>query len=304
VALDKRQIEYFVAIARLGSFRRASELLHIAQPALTRQMKRLERGLGVALFQRQGRNIVVTEAGQLLLDRGQRLLEEFANTEADVAARANVPSGTVSIGAAPSIAHILFAQVAARYRELHPQVEVRLFEAISHLWSWLAEGKLDIAILPNCEPSPNLPFKVHQLVKEQIYLVGRGSDPRMPSVLCSPCDILKLPLVISSHPNTARNWLENYGDKVGSRPVIAVETDSLLLQRNLVAGGIGFALLPYCAIASFFGHQAMRAVPVEDLVLSRTLAWRADRPLSPAANGVIEIICEEARKAGAEGKFG
>ena len=302
--MDKKQIEYFVTIARLGSFRRASELLHIAQPALTRQMQRLERRLGVDLFQRQGRNIAVTEAGRLLLERGQGLLDEFARTEADVAARANVPSGTVSVGAAPSIAHILFAPVAARYHTLYPQVEVRLFEFVGHLWDWLSEGKLDIAILPNCEPSPNLPFKVRQVVKEQIYLVGRRDDARMPRTPCSPADILKLPLVISSHPNTARKWLENYGTKVGAKPMVAIEADSLLLQHDLVAGGIGFALLPHCALEAFFGDTAIEAVPVRDLMLSRTVAWRADRPLTPAAKGMLDVIYDEVEKAEAEGKFG
>ncbi len=302
--MDKRQIEYFVAIARLGSFRRASELLHIAQPALTRQMKRLERRLGVDLFQRQGRNIVVTEAGRLLLERGQGLLDEFARTEADVAARANVPSGTVSIGAAPSIAHVLFSPVAARYRTLYPQVEVRLFEAIGHLWDWLAEGKLDLAILPNCEASPNLPFKVRQLAKEQVYLVGRRDDARMLGTPCLPADILKLPLVISSHPNTARKWLEAYGAKTGAKPMVAVETDSLSLQRDLVGAGAGFALLPHCALEAFLGDKAIKAVPVRELMISRTLAWRADRPLTPAAKGMLDVICDEVQKAEAGGKLG
>ena len=63
---------------------------------------------------------------------------------------------------------------------------MRLFESVGHLWDWLSEGKLDIAILPNCEPSPNLPFKVRQVVKEQIYLVGRRDDVRMPRTPCSP----------------------------------------------------------------------------------------------------------------------
>lgn len=181
---------------------------------------------------------------------------------------------------------------------------MRLFEAVGHLWDWLSEGKLDIAILPNCEPSPNLPFKVRQVVKEQIYVVGRRDDARMPRTPCGPSDILKLPLVISSHPNTARKWLENYAAKVGGKPIVAVEADSLLLQHSLVADGIGFALLPHCALEAFFGDTVIEAVPVRDLTLSRTVAWRADRPLTPAAKGMLDVICEEVQKAQAGGKFG
>ena len=76
------------------------------------------------------------------------------------------------------------------------------------------------------------------------------------------------------------------------------------MQHDLVADGIGFALLPHCALEAFFGDTAIEAVPVRDLTLSRTVAWRADRPLTPAAKGMLDVIYEEVQKAQADGKFG
>src|ERR1700724_1011049 len=119
-AMNQKQLDYFIRIAELGSFRRASEALRIAQPALTRQIQRLEQDLGVQLFFRGGRGTIRTNAGELLLERARFIQRQTEQAMADVRSEGSVPRGSVALGVPGSIANVLFKPLVETYLRLYP----------------------------------------------------------------------------------------------------------------------------------------------------------------------------------------
>jgi LysR family transcriptional regulator, nitrogen assimilation regulatory protein len=279
--LNNRQLFYFVSIADLGSYRRASEALRVAQSALTRQIKNLEDELGVELFYRHTDGITLTSAGALLLERARFILRQTEQARADVVAEGTVPSGTVAFGAPPSVAQILFQRIAKVYLSLYPQVQLRFYEGVGHLHQWLLNDEIDLAILPNTRLADTRSFRLHSFASEPVYLVGPAGDLATGSH-CSVRDIISLPLVLSAPPSTVRGLLDEIVAQEGCRLRIVAETESMQVQKSLVEARLGYALLPHSAVYRDFGGNTLTFSLVDGWSLSRALAWRTDRPLTPA----------------------
>src|SRR5882724_978453 len=120
--MDLRQLRYFVAVAERGGFGAAASVLNVAQSALSRHIKVLEHELGGALFERGARGVAVTEAGKVLLARGRWLLGAIDDIKAEVLTENRDPSGTVRIGAPPSLGDILYAPLAQTFVKQFPRV--------------------------------------------------------------------------------------------------------------------------------------------------------------------------------------
>lgn len=301
--MNDKQLEYFVQIAELGSFRKASEALRIAQPALTRQIQKLEEELGVKLFSRGNRGIVTTSPGALLLERARFIRRQVDQAAADVRAEGTVPSGVVTFGAPPSVAEILFPILAKTYLALYPQVKLAFMEGVGLLRSWLLAGDLDIAILPNVRDIPARHVGLERLAREPVYVVGPpGRFP--PGAACTWRDVVSLPLVLAAPPSAVRGWLDLNLAASGEKPHIGIETESLQVQKKLVMAGLGYAVLPHSAILPDYEAGTLTLCRVEGWLMDRVLAWRTDRPLTPAVQKMIEMTRAEMARLQAEGVFG
>lgn len=301
--MNSRQLEYFVRIAELGSFRRGSESLHIAQPALTRQIKNLEAELGVELFDRRSGGVALTKAGSLLLERARFILRQTEQAKADVVAEGTVPSGSVTFGAPPSISEILFGPLSEAYLARYPDVRLRFYEGVGHLHTWLLNDEIDLAILPNSRLVDTRSFGLRTFVGEPIYLVGTAGDLK-PNSMVTIHDILSLPLVLTPPPSTVRDHLDDAVRGLGTRVKVVAETESMQVQKKLVCAGLGYALLPHSAVHFDSDAGLLSLSVVEGWTLGRVLAWRNDRPLSLAVKRMVELteqIMESLRVAGAFG---
>jgi len=143
---DLKQLQLFTAVAEFGSFSRAAVALSISQPVLSRQIKSLEDKVGVALLYRNGRGIVLTEAGKILQSYAVALLEQAVRAETELAALRSNPRGTIVLGMPPSVGVVLTAPLVQNFRAQFPQVSMRVIEGFSgHLLEWLVMGKIDVA---------------------------------------------------------------------------------------------------------------------------------------------------------------
>ena len=301
--MNDKQLEYFVRIAELGSFRKASEALRIAQPALTRQIQKLEEEIGVALFRRGNKGIVTTPPGTLLLERARFIRRQTDQALADVRAEGTVPSGVVTFGAPPSVAEILFARLSRSYLDRYPQVKLAFYEGVGHLRRWLLAGEIDLAILPNVRSIAERNVCIENLVREPVYVVGPPGR-FSPGATCVWQDLIPLPLLLAAPPSTVRGWLDANLAQSGEKLRISVETESLQVQKHLVKGGLGYAVLPYSAVHRDHAAGLLSLCRVEGWLMDRGLAWRTDRPLSPAVQTMIEITRSEMHLLQAEGVFG
>jgi len=141
-------LRYFVSIAETGSFTKSALQNNIAQSALSRRVRDLEADLGVQLFYRNGRGVLLTEVGETFLARARGILADMESLRQEVVRSAGVLEGTVTLGVPPSVGLILLAPLLSQVRADYPGIRMRVLEAFSgHVADWLANGKVDLAVL-------------------------------------------------------------------------------------------------------------------------------------------------------------
>jgi LysR family nitrogen assimilation transcriptional regulator len=178
MAVDLRQLRYFVAVAETGSFSAAASVLRIAQSALSRQVQALEAACRGPLMQRGARGVLLTEAGALLLTRARFLLAEAASTISEISELNNEPSGLVRVAAPPSFGDILFPLLAVSVVGRLPGVQLELLEALTDAaLAALRQGGLDLAVVSASDPDPRVDYI--PLCAEPMILVGPPGDPRL-----------------------------------------------------------------------------------------------------------------------------
>ena len=175
--MDLKQLEYFVRVAELGSFTRAAQVLGVAQPALSRQVRLLEVELRQNLLTRNGRGATPTEAGQVLLEHGRGILHQVERAREELGRVRSGLSGRVALGLPPSVARVLTVPLTRAFRERLPQAQLSISEGLSTaMQENLLNGRLDIAVLYNASPVAGI--ELRPLITEELLLV----QPRPPGL--------------------------------------------------------------------------------------------------------------------------
>ena len=240
--MDLTRLRYFVAVVESGSFSRAAATLHLSQPALSRQVLLLEEEVGQRLLVRNGRGASANEAGLALLNHARGIFELADKARADMRERQSSPRGQVTVGLPPRVAQVLTADLVQRFREQYPEATVTIVEALSiRLREWLVAGTLDMAILFDPPPSPQLTEET--LGREPLLLFGPQPMPRRMKL----AELSALTLVMPSSPNALRRLLEAHTRPRGLALNIVAEVDSVLTVLSLVARGVAYTVLPASA---------------------------------------------------------
>src|SRR5579862_4111163 len=147
--MDIRSLRYFVTAATFKSISKAANHLHVAQPALSRQLRKLEKDLGVLLLRRDSRGVQLTEAGAWLLYNGESILRQVEQLTDEVRARGKDPSGRVSVALIPSVASLFAPLLVKRMRERHPAISLKLSEGLTtFIVGGLLQNKFDLGLIP------------------------------------------------------------------------------------------------------------------------------------------------------------
>ena len=146
--MDIRQLRTFSCVAELGSLSKASDTLRVAQPALSRQIKLLEHELRAELFTRNGRGMVLTDAGRLLLARTAGIVRQIDQVRDEIQSAGGPPSGRVVLGLVPTVSCVISARLARRTVDTYPGISLCIVESYSgHLTEWLHRGEMDLALI-------------------------------------------------------------------------------------------------------------------------------------------------------------
>ena len=292
--MDLKQLEYFVRVAELGSFTRASIALDIAQPALSRQVRLLEVELRQNLLVRNGRGAAPTEAGKLLLEHARGILHQVERAREELGRVRGALAGRVAIGLPPSLARVLTVPLTRAFRQQMPDAQLSISEGLSvTMQEWLVNGRLDIAVLYNAQPATGI--EATPLVDEDLMLVqprppGLPEDPPPPPITLQ--EVARLPLVIPSRPNAIRMHVEAEMAAIGCRPTIALEIDGVSAILDLVADGAGHAILSRNAVASSVKPSAftVRAISQPPLRTRLSLATSSARPATLTQQATMELV--------------
>ena len=288
--MDLKQLEYFVAVVDLGGFSRASRLLGIAQPAISRQVRSLEVELRQSLLRRNGRGALPTEAGKRLLDHARSILQQVERARREVDEVKGAPVGHVVIGLPPTLALALTATIVREFRRRFPRASVSIVEGLSvHIHDWVVVGRADVGVLYN--PVPSAAVEVRPLVDEQLCLMSRRASRRQAASV-KLRDLPAYPLIIPSRPNAIRALVDARLATLGMRPHVALEIDAIGAILELVAEGQGHAVLSPRAIEASDAGRQLVARPIVQPPLTTTLAIvvSAQRPSTPVQAAAIALI--------------
>jgi DNA-binding transcriptional LysR family regulator len=288
--MEIRQLRYFEAVARHRHFTRAAEELHLAQSALSHQVRGLERELGVELLRRTTRSVQPTEAGELVAARARTILAEADALRGDVDELRGLVRGRVAIGALLFGGELDIPAILANFTAAFSHVDVGLREGTAQrMIDMLRDGSLDVAFALEDEPPEGLERVV--LSSEELAVVmspehrlaAAGRRPLRPAALAGE------PLIAFQRGSSVRGLVDDALARAGVEPQIALEGNDLALVRSLVARGIGLAILPRSFAETPGPRIAIRPLS-PPLRLAVVLWWRSGRSLSPAARTFIDFV--------------
>lgn len=290
--MDLRQIEYFVRVAELGGFTRASAALGIAQPALSRQVRLLEVELRQTLLTRDGRGAVPTEAGRLLLAHGRGILHQVERAREELGKLRGALAGRVAVGLPTSLARVLTVPLTRAFDRQMPEATISISEGLSSaMLESLVNGRLDIALLYNARASPDI--ELTPLQQEELFLVQSRAHAADTGAISLQA-VAALPLVIPSRPNAIRMRVESEMATIGCSPQIALEIDGVSAILDLVADGAGNAVLSENAVASSVKPSLfrLRAIREPRLHAQISLAVSAQRPATLTQQATQALIAD------------
>lgn len=296
--MDLRQLRYFIGILEHGSLTRAAEALHVAQPALSQNLKRLEEDLGSRLVLRTSRGVVPTETGARLAERARALLAQADALRQDIRGAESAPAGPVTIGIPTSLGALLSVPLALAVRRKHPQIRLRVVEGLSgHTVEWLRAGEVDVALVFGVSQMPGLTTRL--VATEDLHLVAPANDPLLARLRDERGDgavpfaaLSGLPLVLPGRPHGVREEVEAVARRRGARLDVVLEMDALDNIKALVAAGAGYTVLSERIARSGVGHTTLDTAPIAEPAITRTihLAHMADRPLTIAARTAFDLL--------------
>lgn len=304
--MDLKQIAYFVRVAELGGFTRASAALGVAQPALSRQVRLLEVELRQTLLARDGRGAVPTEAGRMLLAHGRGILHQVERAREELGRLRGALAGRVAVGLPTSLARMLAVPLTRAFGAQMPDATLSISEGLSSaMLESLVNGRLDIAVLYNAMPSPDIeitPLQVEELFLVQSRAGKRGGKTGGDTISLQA--LAQLPLVIASRPNALRMRVESEMAAIGCSPRIALEVDGVSAILDLVADGAGHAILSRNAVASSARPSEFHLRAIRDPALRAqiSLAVSAQRPSTltqQATQTLIRDVLQTAMQAAA-----
>jgi len=273
--LDTKALRYFAAVARRGSFSQAAAHLRITQPAVSRQIQAIEKAYGVRVFRQHGRRMVLTEAGELLLQQAEEVLAKLDDIGMLMQSAAKKPTGRITVGVTTSPAEILMPEVLQKYRARYPDVFVHIVQGTSaELRELITDGMLDLALIYGqpAQPTPSM----RPLLDLDVGLVAppagviSGRDPISGKAEITLAEAAELPLIFPGRRELQRQAFELAFTKAGVTPNIIIESESLLLSKALVKSGTGFMLVGYVGV-----HEEVRQGTLRFIALAPPgITWR------------------------------
>ncbi len=287
-----RQLRVFAEVARLGSVQRTAEAMHLTPPAVSMQIKEIENQVGLPLFDRTGRRLSLSTAGEYFLVYARRLLGTLKEAEDAMARFTRIESGVLTIGMVSSATHFL-PQLLAQFHAEHPAVEVRLrLGGREQLVAMMRANEIDLSIMgrpPKDWANRAEPFAMHPHV-----LVTAPNHPFAMAESVLAVALAREPFIVREPGSGTRAALEEYLANFRLQPMFVMEMNSTEAIKQAVMAGLGVSLISLHTIGLEWRNGLISAPHVEGLPLMRR--WHvvntAGKLLSPAAEALRYFVLE------------
>jgi len=284
--MELRQLEYFVAVAEEANFTRAAERVHVAQPAISAQIQRLERELGERLLDRTRRTVRLTAAGEAALPHARAALAAVADIQVAIDELTDLVRGTVTIGTVTSHS-VDIPTLLADFHAEHPQVEITLSTDNSDaLIENVRTGRLDAAIVSVGSDERPEGLDVEVVTDEAIHAAVAQADDLASHKTIRLTDLADRQIIALPVGAGVRHQFDAACARAGVTPRIAFEASTPLALAELAERGLGVAIVPASVPR---GRDGLHALPIVPQLRGRlVLAWRSGGPMSPAARVLVD----------------
>ena len=283
--LNLRDLRTFVTVVEAGGVARAAARLNMTQPTASRQIDALESELGVPLFERIGRRVQLTSAGEDLLSRGRQLLSDAESLGERARALKSGEAGTLRVGSTPQAIESLLVDFLAYYRPRHPGVEVRLVEEGGiHLPDRLERGDVQLTVMPEADER----FRARTLYPVYVMAAMAPSHSRDRRASIEVEELREERLLMLGRAFASREWFYAVCQVARVRPHVLLESAAPQTVLALAAGGHGTAVIPSSVLIS---GKKVKAVPIvhRGVPIGRwtVAAWSPQRFLPPYAEQFV-----------------
>ncbi len=286
--MEMRELRYFVEVVRKGGFTRASDALHVTQPAISNMVKALEEEIGSPLLVRERRRVMLTDAGRIVFERAEGLLDSVRRMEEEVAELSTLRRGRVRIGLPPMVGMSFFPGVLAEFHRTHPQIVLELREeGARRIEALVLDRELDVGatVLPTDEVAfGTLPF-----VKDVVRAVLPRGHPLARKRELSLRELETTPFLLHRPEFAVHELVLLACRKAGFTPTIVSESSQWDFLVAMVVAGLGAAFLPETICAQLDRRQVTSVLVKPTIPWDLALVWRRDRYLSPATRAWLDL---------------
>jgi LysR family nitrogen assimilation transcriptional regulator len=292
--MELRQLRYFVAIVDHGSLSRAARVLHIVQPALTQQIQLLEDELGALLLHRSARGMQATDAGKVFYEHAQAILKQVSDAKSAVTQSADKPTGTVALGIPQSASGALALPLLIAVRATYPDIVFQLTEELTgNLTEQLRSGRLNLAIL--FDDGQLEGFNTKKMVEEEMMYITRSDSQfatKRKSISLEKA--LQATLILPSIQHGVRPRIEAKVREAGMAIDKVVDITSIAILKSALMADMGATILPVSPFLSEIERGEMRACPISDIELSRTVVLCSSKniPLTNASIAIEKLVLD------------
>ena len=293
--MDYDQLASFLEVAKLQSFSRAAEKIYRTQPAISAQVRLLEQECGERLFDRSGKKVLVTPAGEILLRYAQRIIELHKEALQAVAELNQTARGKLHIGANEATCLYVLPKTFARFKHLYPLVQISIYRNFSHkIVQKLQEGAVELGIVTLPQTANNL--EIIPVFKDEMQVVVPADHPLAKNKSVTVEEVSAYPLIL---PKTGRTRvvLDRLLRDHRGHLQISMELASVETIKKFVGAGLGISLIGRAYTVPEVAAGVLKLIPLEGLKLHRELGliYRRDRYLSLPAKVFIETVRESTK---------
>lgn len=288
--MDVRELKYFIAVAKFGSFSRASEHLHLSQSTLSKVVKALEDEIGIQLIDRTSRHISLTDAGKLVYSQAQQIvrsIDELSNSLYDIM---NLKKGTVSLGIPPIVGTVVLPKVLSKFRGLYPGIQVEMTEVKSKQVEKLVEsGEVDLGIIVS--EADTKVFETYPFSNETMKFIVNPSHPMASRSEVSLSELRNEPFIMFKRGFYTHDRFREACIQTGFEPIVIAESSHWDFIYEMIAHNQGVAVMPE-SICVHFKNTKVISIPLinPSIPFNLTMITKKNRHISFAAKEFIRQV--------------
>lgn len=288
--MDIKTLRYFLAVVDSGGFTAAARQLHIAQPAISMAIRKLEESLELTLFHRHERQVSLTDEGRILLKHARHIVQAVADAELEMRELHGLARGEVRIGIPSMLGSYYFPPILMAFRHRYPNLQLSVVESgTRRIQQMISDGEIDLGVIVSNEPPAEL--DTYTFLRAQMMAVMPTDHPLADKTQISYRDFFAEDLVVFKQGYFHREVIDRMAAETGSTPHIGFEANLIPLIKQIVRHGFAITTFLEMAVAD---DSDLVARPFADPVwLDLSLAWRRQGYLSRANQAFVEFLKQQ-----------